>query len=106
MKLLLITSLKEHGKTVHQLVSQAGIKVFSMTEIVGYKDDHDPDLMDSWFSHGEEHVDSIMLFSFTTSEKADQALKQIQEHNRQHDTGFPIRVFILPVDKASHTVNA
>lgn len=102
MKLILITSIKEDQKTVAQLVEQSGIDVFSTSEIIGFKEHDKANLLDNWFSSGTEHFDSILLFSFTTAEKADKALDLIKHHNASNKTGFPIRGFILPVEKAGY----
>jgi len=78
----------------------AGITVFSVTETIGFKDHHTPNLLDSWFSSGGEQFDSIFLFSFTDSTKADQALSLIGKYNEENSSGFPIRAFVLAVEKS------
>ena len=104
MKLLFVTSLKEYQKTVARIVEQAGIAVFSVSETIGFKDHHTANLLDNWFSSGGDQYDSIFLFSFTEEAKAEHALKLIQDHNAENETGFPIRAFIIPVDKSSYTI--
>jgi hypothetical protein len=101
MKLLVITSLKEYQKKAAQILDEADIAVFSVTETMGVKDHQDPNLLDNWFSTGGEQFDSVFLFSFTDLEKAEQVLDLVKKYNNEHDTGFPIRAFIIPVDKAS-----
>lgn len=103
MKLLVITSLKEYQKKVAQIMDLAGITVFSITETIGFKDHHTPNLLDNWFSSGNENFDSVFLFSFTDEGKADQALSLVRKYNTDSQTGFPIHAFILPVDKASYS---
>ena len=101
MKLLVVTSLKEYQKKVAQLLGQAKITVFSVTETVGVKDQQESSLLDNWFSSGTEQFDSIFQFSFTDAAKADQALSLIKKHNAENETGFPIRAFVLPVEKST-----
>ena len=103
MKLLMVTSLKEYQKVVADIFNKTGIAVFSLTETIGFKDHHTPDLLDEWFGsrHDHDQFDSIFLFSFTQDAKAEQALDFVNEYNAEHETGFPIRAFILPVDKSS-----
>jgi hypothetical protein len=103
MKLLVITSLKEYQKKVAQIMDLAGIAVFSITETIGFKDHHTPNLLDNWFSSGNENFDSVFLFSFTEDVKADQALSLVKGYNAENQTGFPIHAFILPVDKSSNS---
>lgn len=102
MKLLMVTSLKEYQKAVADIFNTSGIAIFSVTETIGFKDHHTPNLLDEWFSAGNENFDdSIFLFSFTQDAKADQVLDLVKKYNTDHDTGFPIHAFILPVTKSS-----
>ena len=105
MKLLVITSLKEHQKKAAQILEEAGIAVFSVTETIGVKDHQDSNLLDNWFSAGDEQFDSIFLFSFTDLEKAERVLDLVKKYNTENETGFPLRAFIIPVDKSSHVTN-
>lgn len=102
MKLLLVTSLKEYQKTIADIVDLAGIEVFSISETIGFKDHKTLNLLDNWFSSESDQFDSIFLFSFTEETKAEQALELIKKYNTENETGFPIRAFILPVDKSSY----
>ena len=103
MKLLVITSLKEYQKKVAQIMDIAGITVFSITETIGFKDHDMPNLLDNWFSSGNENFDSVFLFSFTEDVKADQALSLVKKYNAENQTGFPIHAFVLQVDKSSYS---
>ena len=100
MKLLVVTSLKEYQKKVAQLLDLASITVFSVTETIGVKDHQESNLLDDWFSSGGAQFDSIFLFSFADAAKADQALSLIKKYNTENETGFPIRAFVLPVEKS------
>ena len=85
------------------MLHQSGIEVFSVSETIGFKDHQATNLLDNWFSSGSEYFDSIFLFSFTQEEKAEHALELVGLADRMKPTGFPIRGFIIPVDKASYT---
>ncbi|MBL0744195.1 hypothetical protein [Chryseolinea lacunae] len=104
MKLLVITSLKEYQKKVAQIMDLSGISVFSITETIGFKDQHSPNLLDNWFGSGNENFDSVFLFSFTDEEKADKTLLLVKKFNAEDETGFPIHAFILPVDKSTYAL--
>lgn len=101
MKLLVITSLKEYQKQVAQILDKASIAVFSVSQTIGFKDHHTPNLLDNWFSSGSEQFDSIFLFSFTDETKADHALELVKQYNLENETGFPVHAFILPVEQSS-----
>lgn len=102
MKLLFVTSLKEYQKTVADILKKAAIPVFSVTETIGFKDQLATNLLDNWFSSGAEQFDSIFIFSFTEEARSDKAMELIKEHNLKNETGFPIRAFVVPVEKSSY----
>lgn len=104
MKLLIVAALKEYRRTVADILQHAEIKVFSVTETVGYKGDHQLNLLDEWFSAGEENFDSIFIFSFTTDDKAGNALEMIRRYNTDNQSDFPIRAFVVPVEQASYSL--
>lgn len=101
MKFLIVTCIKENQETVQKILSKANVIVYSSTDIIGYKNNQQPNLIEEWFAAGDEQCDSSMIFSFTTNENADQAMNQIIDYNKQNPSDFPIRAFIVPVDKAS-----
>lgn len=101
MKFLVVTSLKEYQKAVNDIFHQANIPVFSVSRIIGHKDEQQPSLLDSWFSSGSEEFDSIFIFSFTEDDKTEKALQLVNEYNSSKKSVFPIRAFVMPVEKAS-----
>ena len=102
MKLLFVTSLKEYQKTVADILNKSGIAVFSVTETIGFKDHHKTITLDNWFSSGTAQFDSIFVFSFTEEARSDKAMELIKQYNSENKTDFPIRAFIVPVEKSSY----
>ncbi|MVM41155.1 hypothetical protein GO730_31435 [Spirosoma sp. HMF3257] len=102
MKLLLVTALKAYKRSISKIMEQSGINAFSITETSGFKGEDSSNLLDSWFASGDEFYDSIFLFSFTEEAKAEAAMHFIMDHNANVHPKFPIRAFIMPVEKASH----
>lgn len=102
MKLLFVTSLKEYQKTVVDILNKAEIPVFSITETIGFKDHHETNLLDNWFSSGTDQFNSIFVFSFTKQAQTEKAMELIKAYNAANETGFPIRAFIVPVEKSSY----
>lgn len=94
--------MKDNQRDVSKIFHAAGINVFSVTETVGFKDGHEPDLMESWFSSGEEQYDSLFLFSFTGQEHTEKVMALVKEFNLQTQTQFPLRAFVMPVEASSH----
>ena len=104
MKLLIVAAIKEYRQVVADILQKAGIRVFSVSETVGYKDDHKLSLLDEWFSSGDESFDSIFVFSFTNYDNAASALQMIKEYNSRDQNDFPIRAFIVPVEQTSYSL--
>lgn len=102
MKLLFVTALKEYNDDVASIFKKANIHIFSATDTIGFKDGNEPNLLDSWFSNGEAKFDSVFVFSFTTESHVDLALQLIKEHNITNPSDFPIRAFVMPVEKSSY----
>ncbi|KAA8476783.1 hypothetical protein BDE36_2565 [Arcticibacter tournemirensis] len=98
MKLLLITGLQESSEDIAKIIREAGISIFSTSAITGFKDNAMENLLDHWFSSGTESYNSVFLFSFTEEERAAKALSLIHEFNRENDSRFPVRGFMLPVE--------
>ncbi len=101
MKLLIITCLKDYRNQAGNLLEKAGIAVFSVTDVVGKKDGEQTDLTDNWFSSGKEEFESSLLFSFTGAVQAEKAFALINEYNKKEAADYPIRAFLLPVEKAN-----
>lgn len=101
MKFFIVTCIQENQEIVQKILSKANIIVYSSTEIVGYKSNQQPNLLEEWFAAGDEKCDSSMIFSFTTDENAANALNQIIVYNTENPSDFPIRAFVVPVEKAS-----
>jgi hypothetical protein len=102
MKLFIVTTLKDYQDAVIEIFKAAKIPVFSITDVVGFKDDHHANILEEWFASGIEKCDSLMIFSFTTEENALHAMTMVDDYNRENETGFPVRAFIVPVEKVNN----
>jgi hypothetical protein len=100
MKFFIVTCLKEYQDEVVKIFKAATINAFSATDIVGFKDNQSPHFLEEWFASGDEKFDSIMLFSFTGAENAALAMELIKKSNEVNATIFPIRAFVVPVEKS------
>ncbi len=100
MKLLVVTCLKEYLKDVSKIFKQANIDVFSTSEIVGHRDGAPLNILEDWFASGGEEVDSMMIFTFISEKNAEQGIKLIENYNKTIEGNFPIRAFMMPVEKA------
>jgi hypothetical protein len=101
MKLLIVTSLMEFKEDVSNILKKAQISVFSFSETTGVNSGYVPELSDDWFSSdSDREFSSVFFFSFTDREKAENALEKIVEFNTSDRVEYPVRGFILPVEKS------
>jgi hypothetical protein len=102
MKFFVVTCLKEYQDDVCKIFKESSIHVFSATDVIGFKDNQSPNLLEAWFASGDEKFDSLFIFSFTSDENAEHGLYLIKKYNEESKTNFPVRAFIVPVEKASY----
>jgi hypothetical protein len=100
MKLLIVTCLKEYLTAIARIFKEANIEVFSTNEITGHRDGAPMNLLQDWFASGGEEVDSMMIFTFTQTANAEKGLELIKDYNKTIKENFPIRAFIMLVEKA------
>jgi hypothetical protein len=101
MKFLIVTCIKECRSDVLTIFRKSNIKVFSISDVIGIKDNQSPNLLEEWFASGDEQFDSQMIFSFTSEVNALIAMELINQQNESRQTQFPLRAFILPVEATS-----
>lgn len=100
MKLLIVTCIKEYMDSVSTVFGQAGIVVYSTTNVTGRKQGMETNLLEDWFASGSEDIDSVMMFAFTNDINADRGMELINAHNNKAGGEFPVRAFIVPVEKS------
>jgi hypothetical protein len=100
MKLLIVAAIKEDTDKVSTILKKASIPVFSVTDTMGIKNAIDTDILTDWFSRGVGKFDSVFIFCFTTEENTEAALKEIEIYNQQQASNFPVRAFVLAVEKS------
>lgn len=101
MKLLVVTSLVECAESVAEMLTRAGVTVFSRTETTGFKESHRPNLLDNWYGSSNGKFNSMFFFAFTTEEVATNMLQLINKCNEERKERFPVRGFIMPVEAST-----
>jgi hypothetical protein len=101
MKLFIVTCLKEYQDDVIKIFRKANIEAFSVTPVVGYKDNSPVTLLENWFASGDEQFDSLMIFSFTGVENVEYGMNEIEAFNRETKTKFPVHAFVVPVEEST-----
>jgi hypothetical protein len=102
MKLLFVTCLEDFKADMMKIFHEARVKVFSISETTGIKNEHDTNLLDDWFGNKDGEYKSLIFFSFTGSETASEAMRLIKDFNESGRINFPIRAFILPVEESNY----
>jgi hypothetical protein len=102
MKLFITACLKEYQDDVIKIFRQANINVLSVTDVIGFKGNQSPNLLAEWFAAGDEEFDSLLFFSFTANENAEKGIELISKYNIETETNFPVRGFIVAVEKSSY----
>jgi hypothetical protein len=102
MKFLIATFVTEFQKEVNKIFKEAGITAYSSTGVTGYKNQTAPDLLGAWFASGEEKFDSVFAFSICGAQQAEECFQKINLFNSSTKTKFPVRAFILPVEKSNY----
>lgn len=102
MKMFIVTSIKEDLQNVSQIFEEAQIPVFSVSDTIGHKSEHNNYLLNNWFARSDAATSALFFFSFTDDEKAAKALELVKNHNTLKPNSFPIRAFIVPVENCSY----
>lgn len=102
MKMVVVTSIKEDMQNVSKILEAAAIKVFSVSETIGHKNEHDGYLLNNWFARSDSATSALFFFSFTDNDKAASAMKLIKDYNETNKSAFPLRGFLLPVEDCSY----
>ena len=100
MKLLVILSIVEEQRNAAHLLHDAGLDRFSVVNITGYKKSEMCAAL-GWFGQGSacEKTNSLMMFSFTTEEIAQQVITKISQYNESAERSFPLHAFVLDVEQ-------
>ncbi|CAN5455998.1 hypothetical protein BH09BAC6_BH09BAC6_33380 [soil metagenome] len=102
MKLFIVTCLKEYLGDISKIFKRANIDVFSTSNIIGHREGQPLSILEDWFASGGEQVDSLMIFTFTSDTNASLGMQLIEKYNEQLLENFPVRAFIMSVDKSTN----
>ncbi|MGV8095537.1 MAG: hypothetical protein AB2L24_27110 [Mangrovibacterium sp.] len=98
MKLLVVLSIKDYQQEVSKILNDAGVSLFSVVDITGYKQRK---FNAGWFGVDNGKTNSIALFSFTSNTVSKTALELIDQCNRETRNPFPVKGFVLDVEQFS-----
>lgn len=99
MKLLIVTVVSQHEKSVLQLFKEAKIERFSGSEIEGFKDATSFMMNSSWFPSQRSGADSSMFFAFTEDGKIDSFFELARKFNEKVETNNIIHAAVVPIER-------
>jgi hypothetical protein len=99
MKLLVLATIKEQTPELSKLLKKEGVPVFSILDAVGVKNIVDDNLTDDWFGRGIGAFESSFIISFLQDQLVDKTLAAINLFNIESAKDFPVRAFVLDVEK-------
>ncbi|NLR58175.1 hypothetical protein HGH93_08705 [Chitinophaga polysaccharea] len=99
MKLFIVTCLKELLGDISKIFKLANIDIFSSGDIIGHRDGQPPGILEEWFASGNPQFDSVMIFAFTSDANTKLGIELIIDYNKKLKENFPVRAFVLPVEK-------
>ncbi|MBP8792819.1 MAG: hypothetical protein KBH29_06535 [Lutibacter sp.] len=101
MKLLIITAIKDFDKEVKKILKKSEIKIFSYTDIKGFRDSTEEAVESNWFGSEMNESESLMFYSFAEKEKTEILFNLVNEFNAKQVTASKIHVVILNVEKSN-----
>ena len=101
MKLLMITAINVFEKEIKKILKKSDIKIFSYSEIKGFRDSTEESVESNWFASEMNESQSIMFYSFADKEKTDVLFNYVNEFNKTQKTLSKIHVVILNVEKSN-----
>ena len=101
MKLLIITAIQDFDKEVKKILKKSEIKIFSYTDIKGFRDSTEEAVESNWFGSEMNESESLMFYSFAEKEKTEILFNLVNEFNAKQVTASKIHVVILNVEKSN-----
>lgn len=99
MKLFVALCVEEYAADVARIMKKSGMELFSKIDTTGFKNNSFEDIAGEWFGAGEETFRSVAYFGFANEDRVDEAAVLVKRYNENNELAFPVRVFILPVEK-------
>ena len=99
MKMVIITCVSDYEKDIMKILEKAEVNAFSAFNIDGYRNDKNEFDLQSWFPSTRLGSESLMFFSFDTSDKIKNLFKHLKEYNDTLDSS-PVRAAVMPIEES------
>lgn len=102
MNLLILTLVEEEFKSANEILKQAGVEIYSISETIGMKPNQEINVSENWFGSLQSNTKSFMVYCFTNSETSKKVIEKVNQYNKQSNCPFPIKAFSLLVNAQSN----
>ena len=99
MKMVIITCVSDYEKDIMKILDKAEVNAFSAFNIDGYRNDKNELDFQSWFPTTRLGTESLMFFSFDTSDKIKKLFQHIKEYNDTLSSN-PVRAAVMPIEES------
>ncbi|WP_319946482.1 hypothetical protein [Mangrovimonas aestuarii] len=99
IKLVIVTTVEEYKEVVLKLFKKADIESFSSADIAGHKLAGALLKINSWFPGEQSGAESVLMFSFTDSDKIEVLFDYLKSYNENLDSENLIRAIVVPIEK-------
>ena len=99
MKMVIITCISDYEKDIMKVLEKAEVSAFSAFNIDGYRNDKNELDLQRWFPSNRFSSESLMFFSFDSSEKIKNLLKHLKEYNAKLSSS-PVRAAVMPIEES------
>lgn len=98
MKLILITAVKEFEKNVKEILTKSGVKVFSYSEVSGFRGSSSTSLAENWFASGGIETESLLFTVFADEHAVEVLMERIRRFNSKQEFQSTIHVAALAIE--------
>lgn len=99
MKMVIITCVSDYEEDIMKLLEKAEVNAFSAFIIDGYRNEKNELDFQSWFPSMKLGSESLMFFSFDTSDKIRDLFDHIREYNNSLSSN-PVKAAVMPIEES------
>lgn len=99
MKMVIITCVSDYEEDIMKLLEKAEVNAFSAFSIDGYRNEKNELDFQSWFPSMKLGSESLMFFSFDTSDKIRNLFDHIREYNNSLASN-PVKAAVMPIEES------
>lgn len=99
MKMVIITCVSDYEQDIMKILEKAEVNAFSAFSIDGYRNDKNELDFQSWFPSTKLGSESLMFFSFDTSDKIKNLFQLLKDYNSNLESN-PVKAAVMPIEES------